>query len=308
MTVVNAMALDCGGGMVADRLTSTYYRKYDYVEKIHTVGNNGTMAVIGGSGLVDTILKAMSRLQPDINPKNGLGSLVRGLGDHLIAIKREMIDAYLRSTFGCDSTAALTGMTTIDGNQLQINPQLYQQIVQAYTAQNQGAQGLFDSRFLVVGRDEKGVRAYVVDSLLTPSRCSHYGSIGSGQEQSDSVLREFMHVLPRRQRSAPPFVDGMAALIRATNKSCDVNHGVGGIPSIVYFDDKNFTTLEDPEALLAAELVRVADAGLIGQEVFRSSLDDLLHLRKNAKRVESDAFGKGKRYTTISRFLRNYPR
>lgn len=307
MTVVNAMPLDEGGGMVADRLTSSFSRKYDYVEKIVTIRMNGMTALVGGSGLVDTILKATSRMQEGMTRNSGLRDLVRDLGQQLITIKRGMIDFYIRSTFGCDTTAAQTGMTSVDGTQVQINPQLYQQIVQAYTGQNPGAQGLFDTRFLVVGRDAAGTRTYVADNMTTPFRCSHYGTIGSGQEQSDSVLGQFMHALPRRHRQAPPFVDGMAALIRATNMSMDVNHGVGGIPSIVYFSERGITTLEDPEALLAAELVRAADAGLVQKDVFRGSLEDLLRGKKKARSVERSAFGDGQRYANISRFLRGYP-
>ncbi len=277
MTVINVMKFNSAeGGMVADTQSSTSLRRYDIAEKVHILENkNGVCLLLAGSGVSDFLYEAATRVKalkfgPEFDPKKTTGanyncnSVREGadaLTEIIIQMKRKSIDTYLQSTFGVDSTAAITGQTIVDGKQVPIGQHLLSSILTAYTAQTQAAQELFSNGFLLAGRDSKSTSLYSVQTQSAPILIARpYSSIGSGSDESDKVLLKFIKNLPREKRTNIPFVEGMEALIRATNASIDLNNGVGGVPTIAYFNEKGNTVLGEDSSRLASEIVRVADA------------------------------------------------
>ena len=207
----------------------------------------------------------------------------------------------MRSTFGIDTKKALAG----EG----IGQHLIPSVNEYLTGQHKCLQELFSGGFLLIGKDSEGVRLYCVAfgmSEQLPPR--PYVSIGNGSDESDKVLYSYVNNLKREQQNDIPFLEGMAALIRATNASSDINLGVGGVPTISYLNDKEIMVLQEDKSKLATEIVRVRDRNLVRKPDYELSLSGLLNDNMSLDEAEKLAFNKENpvKYDQIMRFLRGY--
>ncbi len=311
MTVINALKFDDeSGGMVADEESSNFHnlRKYDLTEKVLRLGDGKSPVIfLGGSGNSSLLKESRDRIKADYTPEKSVLEVTKSLSDIMQDIKRQKIDGYLKSTYGVNSAEALAGSKSAGDKMIQINPSLLEQINRDYKAHTEESAKFFENVFLVIGRDKDGVSLYQTSMSGAPfSAYNRYLTLGSGSDESDKVLYRFLKGFKREQRGKIDFVEGMAALIRATNASIDFNIGVGGVPAIAYFNSKNAKTLKEDESRMAVELVRVGDAGLISGDKMREGLNSLLVEEKSHKEVEEGIFGQSKKYRQIMSFLRGY--
>jgi len=302
MTVINAMRFNKGEyGMVVDSQSSTHLRKYSIADKVKAISTqNGTSALVGGTGSSDLLYETLLALNRAASSKElSVDQLAKALSQISIGIKRDKIDSYLKSTFGIEHKQALSG----EG----INPQLMQNVVEALTGQNRSFQEFFNGSFLLIGKDSEDVALYGVPfggpELLS---ARPYGSIGSGSDESDKVLYGYVNSLKREQQNDIPFLDGMAALIRATNASSDINQGVGGVPTIGYYNSKGITLLREAESKLVTEIVKIRE--MIQKPDYELSLSGLLNDSMPLDEAERIAFNKDNpvKYDQIMRCLRGF--
>ncbi|MFH0700842.1 MAG: hypothetical protein V2A62_00230 [Candidatus Woesearchaeota archaeon] len=306
MTVINAMKFnDKEGGMVADSQSSTSLRKYEFADKVGSICKGDLYLLLGGSGRTDILGEMRDRLFGFLNSEKGqeiktARSAADVLSQMMTDYKRKAIEQYLISTYGVSSQAALSGQG--------IDPKLHQVIMEALTAQSKDAQETFNQWFLMIGKDSTGTSTYFIPMGCLPIfRAEPYTTIGSGSDESDKVLSSFIKGLGRSGRRNVVPLKGMKALIRATNASSEVNQGVGGVPTISYFNEKGITILGEDESRLATEIVRVNDARLIQDELAESCLETLLYQSGHLDEVETQAFKRAEPgYDRIMRFLRGY--
>lgn len=308
MTAINAMKFgDKSGGMVADSQSSTDLRKYDTSEKVRVLkSNDGSRILVGGTGASYVLHEATVKLARDFpNDKPySVDQAVNGLYEILQTIRRDVIDKEMRGRFGFGAKEYAAGRL-LDGTP--IGQHLLNPAAEVYLGNDEGLRGYLGNAFLVVGGDNSGTSVHVVPMGRRPA-VTHtpYAAHGSGMDESDKILHEFIRGLSRSERHNINPVKGMAALIRATNKASDFNQGVGGIPTVAYFDDKELVVLDENRSLLATEIVRVNDAGLIPSERAFDSLEKLIFSKNSELDIEKQVFLDDPKTIEIMRFLRGY--
>lgn len=318
MTVVSVMRFDStSGGMVADTQVTVMMRKQNVTEKIMSIENDDLVALVSGAGQQPTVfetfdmlkenyvksLQLLELIEKEDVPEETIRRLstVHGIADIISTItikqKRGRINCLFKSFYNMDANE----FPTAEG----INSNIWKDMNELYVGKD--VEDLVnEAQFVIIGKDEGGVRIYGLDSADFPLRCQDtHMSIGSGSDIAGHVLGRFVEYLPRKEWSSIDLVKGMAALLRATNEASDSNIGVGGTPSVAYFaDDLGVTMLGEREAHLASEIVRVGDAHLISQKTVYTSLDALLRDKASFDDIEPMAFKKN--YQNINRFLRRY--
>ncbi len=311
MTVINAMKFsETAAGMVADSLSTSNIRKYEFAEKIFTLNpEEGTYFLVGGAGQANILYQVSRYLKSEVTKLEdySVRRVVHTLSSIVNGIKREMVDSFLQSMYGISSTEAIQGHTFVNEKPVPIDGQLKAKILEGYTLEDRRLQELFMGAFLLLGKAKKGTTLYHIELHGTTLLCDRpYVSIGKGSDESDRILYTFVKNLTREERKDIDFVEGMAALLRATNASTDVNPGVGGVPTISYFKDDSMVTLKEDESRLASELVRVNDGGLLEEVVFKESLEALLLEKEDYEQMERKAFRENPQSSKIMRVLRGY--
>ncbi len=299
MTVINVMRFnEKEGGMVADSQSSTQLRKYDLADKIVPfTSDHNTTILAGGTGVSDFLYGASETLKNHLLQEKSytVAECAETLSKIMIQFKRKKIETQLISTFGISVQEAILG-ENIDQN---YKPDIHKMLT--------GQSELFQGAYLLIGKDDTGVSIYKVGIGGSPFLSARqYESVGSGQDESDKVLYKFASKKKRKERKNINLLEGMIALIKATNASSDINQGVGGVPMISYFDENGISNLEEDESKLATEIIRVMDTGLITQKQSYKALDCLLHDKCEFKEVEEKIFNQNKKYKEINRFLRGY--
>ena len=280
MTVINAMKFNENeGGMVADSQSSGGGRKYDFADKVESAqSKDGTTVLFGGAGPADFLHEVNTILRKKLAERGNydVEEVARLLSEISCALKRDKINVHLKSTFGIDATKALSG----EG----VGQNLLPQVKDVLTGQGMG---MFQGEYVLIGKDKTGVKIYEIYLANSPALVARpYSSTGSGIDESDKVLYKFALGLGREERQNIPFVKGMAALINATNASSDFNQGVGGVPTISYFNDGKIVFLDEESSRLATEIVRVGEIGLIRAESANESLEVLLRKTSECDLIE----------------------
>ncbi len=289
------------GGMVADSQSSGGGRKYDFADKVESAqSKDGTTVLFGGAGPADFLHEVNAKLRNELAELGNydVENVARLLSGISSVLKRDKINVHLLSTFGIDAIKALSG----EG----VGQHLLPQVKEVLTGQGMG---MFQGEYVLVGKDKTGVKIYDIYLANSPALVARpYSSTGSGIDESDKVLYKFALGLGREERQNIPVVKGMAALINATNASSDFNQGVGGVPTISYFNDGKIVFLDEESSRLATEIVRVGEAGLIRAESADESLEALLRKTSDCDLVEKSAFKSvgPTQYDKIMRYLRGY--
>jgi hypothetical protein len=312
MTVINAMKFNGKeGGMVADSQSSNHMRKYDLADKIVFIESEDgtTNCLVGTAGAADICFQAGQELKEQLatKPSFSVQEVARTLSEITVATKRRMINDYLISEFGIDASSALSGHAIVGGKHVPLEGQIREKVASVVSGQVPALGQLFHSGFIVLGSDAKAPSIYNLAFGEMMLLGSHpYASIGSGADESDKVLYQFLKSKRREERSAVGLVEGMAALIRATSASSDFNKGVGGVPTISYFSDSKTVVLREDESRLATEIVKVADAGFVNPKAAYGVLDQILTKEARADKVNKDFFRASPKYHKMMDFLRGY--
>ena len=303
MTVINVMRFNKeSGGMVADSQGSTQMRKYDLFVKSMLLGNKFIMGGTGSSSVLDEAGKGLAGGLYD--PKKNTYENAQVLSMILNESYRGYIDDLMKAKFGFCSKEFIAGRLA-DGTP--IGQHLIQPAGEVYSGGDQSWQQKRANEFVVIGRDEDDCRIYYVPMIGRPTMSSlPFATAGSGMDEADNVLHDFMRSIPREKRQEIEFVPGMATLIRATNRASDLNPGVGGVPTISYLKGELSRVLPEQDSILATEIVRVADKGLVTEPEALQSLENLLGESANFKDIEDKIFWGKNSSKEIMRFLRGY--
>ena len=260
------------------------------------------MVLGGGTGASDFLYEAGQILTDIFGVKRNFEAkeVAYNLSEVMIKMKREGIDSHLRSNYGVDTARAISG----EG----IDMQLKERVMKVLTGEDRRMGQFYSGMFILIGKDKDKVNLYNIPIAERPMLSSRpYGSVGSGSDESDKVLYSFVESLKKDQRKNIDPSSGMMALIRATNASSEINQGVGGVPTISYFNSNAIKILGEDESRLATEIVKVMDANLIKKSLAKDSISDLLYNSENFEDIENKAFNcKGSNYNQIMRFLREY--
>ena len=303
MTAINAMRFSKeSGGMVTDSQGSNDIRKYDISEKVTLLDDS---FIIGGSGSSSVLNDARAKLTKIYDPKNTSRQNAEALSGILNESYRSFIEQEMRNRFGFGVKEFTMGRLT-DGTP--IGSHLVSPAGELCDGRDTSVREYKQNAFLVIGKDASDdCYIYGVPMAMQSRLWSlPFASIGSGMDESDKVLYEFVRNIPRAGRRDIDFVKGMAALIRATNRSSDINPGVGGVPTIAYFTKDGSKILPEEDSLLATEIVKATDCKLIPAEDALQALESLLLNREDYRSIEEKIFCKKDNYSEIMRFLRGY--
>lgn len=302
MTVITAMRFNKeSGGMVADSQGSTDIRKYDLFTKATVIGDR---VIIGGTGSSAVLSEAGKKLVKAYDGASTTYQSAMALGEIFHGMYRGFINQTMLERFGFSSKDFLTGKL-VDGTP--IGPHLLQPAWEVYVGNDDAVKNRRSNEAILIGRDNDDFRVYRVAMTGQIGEWPlPFAAAGSGSDEADNILHAFLRSIPRDQRSNIDFVEGMGALIGATNHAVDLNNGVGGIPTIAYVRGEKSATLSEQSSLLASEIVRVYDERLVDKEKALEGLNALLTDDNKWEEVEKKLFQQSPRARDITRFLRGY--
>ena len=134
MTVINAMKFDSQrGGMVTDSQSSVMVtsRKYDLTNKVVDISCEGASVLLGGSGTGDILYEGSEELKKVLEGKTFIvKEAAEKLGEIMVINKRNRIDRHLYSTYGVNTSSALSGKN--------ISPNVLQEMISLLKADSQG--------------------------------------------------------------------------------------------------------------------------------------------------------------------------
>ncbi len=303
MTVITAMRFNQeSGGMVADSQGSNIIRKYDLFVKSALLGGK---FILGGTGSSSTLNEASKRLSENVyDSKLSTYDNACKLSNILLEAYREHINELMHANFGFGAEEYISGKLA-DGTPR--GSHVLQSAEGLYHGSDQIGQRNRANEFVVIGRDENDSKIFYVPVVGKPAESTlPFATAGSGYDEADKVLYDFIKSVPRDDRNNIDFVNGMAALIRATNRASELNPGVGGIPTISYFNGEKSRVLPEQDSLLATEIVKAADGKLISDTESLQSLEGLLANNADFKAIEEKIFWNKNNYREIMEFLRGY--
>jgi hypothetical protein len=232
---------------------------------------------------------------------------------------RRRIDERLQFYFGFDSGDVLKGSFELDGKKYDIKQDAVKNkaLAMATLKDKDRLMGmLFKSRACVFGYDASvGITAYYLDPENSFLAYNHEGfeAIGSGKYASGVSFGDFLgrKTLAMRKKGYEP-AEGMFELIKSAITAEDHFSEVGGNMNIVYVDSKGkdrserYREIFDETAKLAYEIVRAADAGLLGRKAAVELLDELIFRGATLEATEKRLFESVPDAKALELALRNY--
>ena len=307
MTVINMMSFGKSGAAVADEQSSAGARKYNSSTKLRLLNDS---VIYGGAGAAQFIKEVYDYVKESISEiknqkKQAVDTeLIFQVSKGVISsLKNSAKNKYLMDKFGISFDEFQTG-TKQDGIRLDdpFKERAYRSLLEDPFFGSIGAQillgGLCNDKFEIFYLDTEGGQA---NKKFLP-----FASIGSGYDESDKVLSEFYAEMPREKRDRIPVEDGLVKLIEATNASARLNVGVGGIPSIVYFDETGIKEPSENQSILASEIVEGLSRGLLERDFVYDSINQLVLQNADFETVEEQMKTKAKDWKKLDRFLRGY--
>lgn len=301
MTVINMLSLGDSGIAVADEQSSTYTRKYNLSQKLNFLDK----AVYGGSGAGDLIkaVYELSRKRIEEEKSQRSNVSLQQIFDivKFIAIdyKNQTKNNFLRANVGIGLDDFLTG--TFMGKQLDVGAKGY--------ASNL-LQSLDEKTSLDIflgGMEDKQFMMYFVNTSGIGIRISRpYASIGSGSEESERVLSNYVSHLSREKRKNIDKIEGLIKIIEATNSSSRLNVGVGGIFSIVHIQDDKTTIPNENQCILASEIVEGLTQGLLEKDFSYQAIARLVFEDSTFESIEEEVKHNAKDWKKLDRILRGY--
>ena len=315
MTVITAMKFNPKeGAMVADERSSGGMRQYDIATKIHLFSNGGNAKVVaGGSGVSDILYETVNKASEEIekNKKEILNAktIVEVLAYALSKMKRNLIESYLKSTFGLSEVNFQTGVIIMpDGTKSNIDPLLAQKYQQIIFPDERSGSYITNNDFLALASDENGVEIYHASmNMGTPITISRpYECIGSGRDMADGELYNFFEKIPRGLRNEIHPISGIAALLSAVEKASVRNVGVGGTPIIYIMKEGQVTNPSENNSRLAVEMIKGLRENLLPEGFVDKALESLLFHDMDYEEVEEEMWKVVKGKTKLDHLLRGY--
>lgn len=286
-------------------------RKYDLATKLTVLSRpeEKEALILGGSGAANVLHEVIER-----GKKN---ATLRGISEVMRRVRHDLLDEGLMTQLHCTEEDIQRGYKIVRDatgkpvDRVDVSPDVkakYEKIMDSMNG------GILNNRFLALEYDpETGVQMYTFD--MGSSRpflsAQPYVSIGSGSDMADESLYDFFSRKPRTKRAAIEPVEGLAALLLATDKASMRNIGVGGIPyvQIVKGAEGEEPTIISPSennTLLAVEAIRGREAGFLTDDFVQKAMDKLLYKNRNFEDVEKEMWEAATDKTSFSRMLRGY--
>ncbi|MBW3015471.1 hypothetical protein KY330_03555 [Candidatus Woesearchaeota archaeon] len=316
MTVISDMLFNANeGAMVADE-QSTGARKSELATKIHVLSNDNektpVLTVIGGTGLSDFLYEISQEYRRifELNKakvESGV-QMAELLASVMADVKRKYLNGYLKNKYGVEEADIHRGFKVNDrGDKEPIGQFLTEQYMQIV---NSNGLEINQNRFLILTSDKDGVNLYSTDtqslSNAVPSS-QPYASAGSGSDMADEALYEFFEKVPRESRRDINPVDGISALLYATERASKRNVGVGGTPMIAVVKEGKVIIPNERSSRLALEIVKGTKAGYLSKAFENESLAGLVYGDADFNKIEKAMWEEAKKdKDNLSLLLRGY--
>jgi len=303
MTVINMMSFGDSGAAVADEQSSTQIRKYNASQKLRLIADS---VIFGGSGASDFIKEVYEMTAESVAVSKEKELTIRQINDLtkkiLYQSKNSKKNEALYQNLGISLSEMQTGVLNETGKQLddqtKNSARMVMQQLEEYVNMSILLGGLENERF-VIYRINSG---FPGDKVSKPNQ-----SIGSGSDESDKVLSNYVSSIPREERDKINVTEGLVKLIEATNAASNLNVGVGGNPSIVYMSkDKKIITPNENQCILASEIVEGYTRGLLGKEFAYGAVHELVLNDGKFENYEEEMKQSCKDWKKLDRILRGY--
>ena len=136
----------------------------------------------------------------------------------------------------------------------------------------------------------------------------NYCSLGSGSDAADSELSSFFNDKTRAERweGGIEKIDGIVALINATETASLKNVGVGGLPYIKILTNEKVITPSEYNTKLSTEIVKATKKGYLSEEFQNEAISTLLFDGKGFEGVEKEMQKQSKDSKEMNLMLRGY--
>lgn len=306
MTVINMMSFGESGAAVADEQSSRGVRKQKIAQKLKIIDNS---VIYGGSGVAQIIKEVSDCVtdyikkerkknnELDVNP-DIVYRMTKGVMSN---IKNDKKDYFIRSNFGI-------GLEDLQSGAKEGKFRLDDEFKKRVTEASERHVGELYSAILIGGLSEGKFEIYALDSSGNDfsKMPSPYESIGSGKDESDKILSQYVENLRREKRDNILVEEGLVKLIEATNGSSNLNIGVGGNPSIIYMDENGFKKPNEKQCLLASEIVEGYSRGLLEKKFVYGAVHELVLNDGNFEKYEEEMKQSCKDWKKLDRILRGY--
>lgn len=319
MTVISTMKFNQNvGAIVGDEQSSTHIRKYDHAEKLHDIINSDNIKVsIGGTGASDILYKIAEKATKEVEKAKGklqTDEQVLFLISQIMSHERKsLIDGVLIEQLGVSQRDIYNGyrLEGPENNKVQLEMPLMREYEQIKNSDS--LKKILNNAFLSLSyQTENGIS---INSLGMgqhgpwPS-ASPYITIGSGQDMADTELSNYVASIPRSKRKNINPIEGIAALLYATEKASITNIGVGGTPMIKIVSDKGIISPDENSSRLAVEIVKGSRAGYLPKEFEHKALESLIFRYKKGKsnfeKIEKAMWDNTSNQKELSFMLRGY--
>lgn len=308
MTVINALRFnEQEGAIVADEQSSTSSgRKYDIAEKLHQIEKKDLKIIYGGSGASNFLYDIHTTVQDVMKKNNGTDikseEFLDIFGKVILNKKITELDSILRSNYNVSYDDLIRGYCVRNGERVEIaSKEAILQTINKYSDEN-------TSGFLMFLKDNSKSGIYIASTKSTIPQlwAQQYASIGSGSDMGETILYDFIKSKTREERINIDPIQGIIALLDATDVASKRNSGVGGTPSIsIVFQDKIYTPSEI-NSKLASELVKARKAGCLRSAFVNKALEKLIFEQAKMEDIEADMWKHTKDSQKLSRVLRGY--
>ncbi len=314
MTVVSAMKFnEQEGAMIADEQSSTHIRKSDIATKIHEFKcSDSITALTGGSGasdiLYEIVMKTENEIRENIKDIKYGKHISVALSQVMAKVKRKLIEQQFQSSYGLSEAELQCGQKITPEGRLTIESGIMQEYKQYASPFSTNTHPLFQNSFLVISYDNKeGIQISSVDMKYGKFYISRpYECIGSGSDMADNELNLFFENTPRENRNNIDPIEGIIALLYATDRAAARNIGVGGTPLIYILKKDEITIPSEENSRLAVEIVKGNKKGYLSTEFTKKSLQELIYAKANFKSIEQEMWTQAVDISKLSLLLRGY--
>jgi len=342
MTVINAIKFNhYSGAMVCDEeRTLDLKRRLCTVDKIQNIVSDEILkeqnicAFLGNTGTLsyghelqnrirDHIIKEYEKEKKKFDgiPENFLtvGDIAEKAYSIMCDIKHRLIDEMLMGKFGFVTKDFIQGFYKKDDKKYEITTEEILKGAEeciTWKKRDEFLDRVFINLSLIAGFDpENGFQMYRMSlphGLSEP--CTTFiQSEGSGTDACDLYFSELLRRKTQAQRreGIEP-VEGIIALIEATNVSLRVNIGIGGYFNIVLMDmekerpQERAIEINDNRSKLAMEIVDSMHTGFLTEENCKDLILRLIFLNNSFEKVHKNFFKASKKPGEMGKYLRGH--
>lgn len=301
MTVINMLSLGEEGLAVADEQGTGQIRKSNIHQKLRKLND---LVIYGGSGGADFIMNVYNlvvnyleeaKRNPELREIHEIANRI------LISQKNLLRNKCLEANVGIGLNDFLVGSLIDAKMPLAENVRnKAEQIVSRFDE-------IFNAEILIGGMENGSFCIYEINTSGTGLKTSlPYGSIGSGADESQKTLSNYISNMRRDKRESIDAVDGLAKLIEATNASTRMNVGVGGTISIAYVTKEGIKMPDEDRCRLASEIIEGFTRDLLDKEVTYNALSKLIFENGSFEEIEEEVKQKTIAWEKLDRILRGY--